>query len=92
MRVQTHTQPPHLSGLRRKAATRETVRPDLRSCSEPAVVSEDREHDARHEALAAVSEDPVIQSFYDRVAPKGVVPAVWMPFWPGAWRGGEGDV
>ncbi|MHB0978893.1 MAG: hypothetical protein ACYC5Q_02255 [Thermoleophilia bacterium] len=92
MQPQVCAQTENPGGLGRKAATRETVRPDLRSCGEPAVASEDREHEDRREALAAISDDPVVQSFYDRVVPAGVVPAAWMPFWPGAWRGGEGDI
>ncbi len=87
MQPQAYAHTEHLRGLGRKAATLETARPELRSCGGPAAAWEDQKHEDRREALAAISDDPVVQAFYDRIIPEGVIPAAWMPFWPSAWNG-----
>jgi hypothetical protein len=51
------------------------------------VVSPETDEERRARALAAVSDDPAIQGFYDRCVPQSITPSAWMLFWPSAWTG-----
>jgi hypothetical protein len=51
------------------------------------VVAPETDEERRARALAAVSDDPAIQGFYDRCVPQNITPSAWMPFWPSAWTG-----
>ncbi len=53
----------------------------------PALAPEETDRERRETALAEISDDPAIQGFYDRVVPRGITPAAWIPFWPSAWPG-----
>ena len=45
------------------------------------------EHERRTAALDAITTDPDLRQFYERVIPADIEPAAWVPFWPSAWRG-----
>jgi hypothetical protein len=53
----------------------------------PEALSPETDEERRARALAAVSDDPAIQCFYDRCVPQNIEPSAWVPFWPSAWPG-----
>ena len=61
--------------------------PALPTSAVQSVDSPKTDEERRARALAAVSDDPAIQCFYDRCVPQNITPSAWVPFWPSAWPG-----
>ena len=55
--------------------------------AQPPLVRGETERERRTAALDAITTDPGLRQFYERVIPADIEPVAWLPFWPSAWRG-----